>query len=727
MQGFTPQNRKKESVQGNTRKPAPQITPKKAPSAQAQAMNQQPDSVPAMVKPGEYVLPADTVDAVGGQEALDSVVQATHTQAPDTAVVPQGFEPQYFFSQGGGVPDEEKRAVAPAAPAVSTATTAAPAQKPAAPPASAGQTSPSNIYPQSSPSAGAPIYHGAGFNADNFGSSGKLASVPSSIGQQPGRQPAPQYPAPKFPANYTGPKAETASVAAPTAAPAAPAKPGMTDAQRELAISQIPTGGIASPSPAAPVAPIAQAATARATNQPLDAQATADRAKIGAAWDTVKDVNDDAGRAIADVAMMVPRGLAGAYDSAVIRPMRAFGIDAGYLSPHLVPKGVDPASMTPFTDQKRMQQQVPAASTEAAPAASTAKPAPASAPAQQTPAADTPVTTAAAPVKPAATAAPVQSSTTAANPAQLPSGVYQHGRGQYSDSADGMGFTPGFTGRPNAQNLEAASNLSAQGQRDSMGRVASAMTQPQAVGFRAPTVAHSGNDFAARKRLENMATAASSIMNTERWGGRGASRNPAVQAYEAAVKADLQAQGLQPDVDTKVMGFNANLMREQMNQDGATQRAVMQEAGADRRDSRRAGLESRKLGMEETAQGFQTRQAQRIEGLYQQYDAAKTDQERAAIAAQIRTYQGKEAPAEWGVHVTPTIKNADGSTSEGSVYRYNKRTGQVEAVAGQQMQAAPMPKSQADLKVGQLYQTARGPATWDGKQFQNQQEGRGRQ
>lgn len=728
MQGFTPQNRKKESAQGNASKPVPQITPKKAPSAQAQAMNQQPDSVPAMVKPGEYVLPADTVDAVGGQEALDGVVQATHTQAPDTAVVPQGFEPQYFFAQGGAVPDEENRRLVqvPASMQRRENTTfapdnsiATPAPKPATPLASAGQTSPSNIYPQSSPSAGAPIYQGAGFNADDFGSSNKLAKVPSSIGQQPGRQPAPQYPAPKYPANYTGPKAETASVAAPTAAPAAPAKPGMTDAQRELAISQIPTGGIASPSPAAPVAPIAQAATARATNQPLDAQATADRAKIGAAWDTVKDVNDDAGRAIADVAMMVPRGLAGAYDSAVIRPMRAFGIDAGYLSPHLVPKGVDPASMTPFTDQKRMRQQVPAASTEAAPAASTAKPAPASAPAQQTPAADTPVTTAAAPVKPAATAAPVQSSTTAANPAQLPSGVYQHGRGQYSDSADGMGFTPGFTGRPNAQNLEAASNLSAQGQRESMGRVAAAMAQPQAAGFRAPTVAHSGNDFAARKRLENMATAASSITNTERWGGNGASRNPAVQAYEAAVKADLQAQGMQPDVDTKVMGFNANLMREQMSQDGATQRAVMQEAGADRRDSRRAGLESRKLGMEETAQGFQTRQAQRIEGLYQQYDAAKTDQERAAIAKQIRTYQGKDDNKNRYMAVGG---GQEWSQQAGAMVNQPQRifdTQTQQWLGGQQMQAAPMPKSQADLKVGQLYQTARGPATWDGKQFQN--------
>lgn len=692
MQGFTPQHRKKESMQGSANKPAPQIAPKKAPGAQAQAMNQQPDSVPAMVKPGEYVLPADTVDAVGGPQALDGVVQATHMPAPETASVPQGFEPQLFFANGGAVPDEENRRLVqvPAAPAVSTASTAAPTQKPAAPPASAGQTSPSNIYPQSSPSAGAPIYQGAGFNADDFGSSNKLASVPSSIGQQPGRQPAPQYPAPKFPANYTGPKAETESVGAPPAAETA-----QQPVQAPAAVGFTPG---AAPKPSAPAKPAPVSPTALFVSE-----ASAD---AGKRWDQ-GDVAGAIGAGLRTGVGAVSIGAVEALDNTVGAAARGFWDGGGRMLNGLMGTPAQAAPVPP----------------PAAPAASTAKPAPASAPAQQTPAANTTAAPAAAAVKPAATsqqsAGPVPASTTAANPTQLPAGVYQHGRGQYSDSADGMGFTPGFTGRPNAQNLEAASNLSAQGQRESMGRVAAAMAQPQAAGFRAPTVAHSGNDFAARKRLENMATAASSITNTERWGGKGASRNPAVQAYEAAVKADLQAQGMQPDVDTKVMGFNANLMREQMNQDGATQRAVMHEAGADRRDSRRAGLESRKLGMEETAQGFQTRQAQRIEGLYQQYDAAKTDQERAAIAAQIRTYQGKEAPAEWGVHVTPTIKNADGSTSEGSVYRYNKRTGQVEAVAGQKNAAPVAPQSAKERKAGTVYAVPNGKSMlWNGSAWE---------
>lgn len=76
-----------------------------------------------------------------------------------------------------------------------------------------------------------------------------------------------------------------------------------------------------------------------------------DQAALAKLWETIKGANRDAGAAIADVATLPIRGLAGAYDTAVVRPMRAAGIDAGYLSKHLVPEGVDPSSMTPFYDK----------------------------------------------------------------------------------------------------------------------------------------------------------------------------------------------------------------------------------------------------------------------------------------------------------------------------------------------------------------------------------------
>jgi len=76
-----------------------------------------------------------------------------------------------------------------------------------------------------------------------------------------------------------------------------------------------------------------------------------DQAAVAKLLGLIKDANRGAGAAIADVAALPIRGLAGAYDTAVVRPMRAAGIDAGYLSKHLVPEGVDPSSMTPFYDK----------------------------------------------------------------------------------------------------------------------------------------------------------------------------------------------------------------------------------------------------------------------------------------------------------------------------------------------------------------------------------------
>ena len=44
------------------------------------------------------------------------------------------------------------------------------------------------------------------------------------------------------------------------------------------------------------------------------------------------------------------------------------------------------------------------------------------------------------------------------------------------------------------------------------------------------------------------------------------------------------------------------------------------------------------------------------------------------------------------------------------------RTGQ-EVGGGAGAKPMAMPKTQAELKVGQVYDTNKGPATWDGKQF----------
>jgi len=106
------------------------------------------------------------------------------------------------------------------------------------------------------------------------------------------------------------------------------------------------------------------------SDEPMDPQAKADREKLKRIWAAIKGSSEDAGRAIADVATAVPRGLVGAYDTAVVRPMRAAGVNAAYLSPKVTPEGANPESMTPFSDIKTAREAADGSRAQAATTAS---------------------------------------------------------------------------------------------------------------------------------------------------------------------------------------------------------------------------------------------------------------------------------------------------------------------------------------------------------------------
>ena len=458
--------------------------------------------------------------------------------------------------------------------------------------------------------------------------------------------------------------------------------------RRDALVNQIPTGG----NPPAPPA------TAPAPAPALSTQAQGDRAAIGGAWNTVKGVSEDAGRAVADVATMVPRGLVGAYDSAVVRPMRAAGLNAGYLSPHLVPDGVDPASMTPFTDQKRMREAAAPAPNAGAGADRGSVNPPAvvpSAPAAQTslagdaymPGAD-------------ANARPMFDTPAAPASNQVMPGVYQHGRGQYSDNPAGMGFAPG-AGNPSANNIAAADALASRSAADVAGLVAAQDArgfQPQ----QAPQVRHSGNDWQARNDLRNLEVSASSITNQPRWSGQGGrqaagSVPPAVAAYQAALQTDAELRRAVPSMDQMAMRENAATQRTGMQEQGSNARNTLDNAvrmadvgvrGFDAQarranDARRASVDERRMTLDENTGNISIRAAQRLEVAQNEYLNAKTDDERQKAYKKLQDLAGKSGDtADWAVQVTPQTKNPDGSTSEGSVIRYNKRTGEVQTVNG---------------------------------------------
>jgi hypothetical protein len=75
-----------------------------------EAMGFQPEKVPVNLSNGEYQLPPEQVHAVGVQ-ALDAIKDATHAPASQArGFAPGTVEPPMFFADGGEVEDPEKRA-----------------------------------------------------------------------------------------------------------------------------------------------------------------------------------------------------------------------------------------------------------------------------------------------------------------------------------------------------------------------------------------------------------------------------------------------------------------------------------------------------------------------------------------------------------------------------------------------------------------------------------------
>ena len=231
---------------------------------------------------------------------------------------------------------------------------------------------------------------------------------------------------------------------------------------------------------------------------------------------------------------------------------------------------------------------------------------------------------------------------------QVMPGVYQHGRGQYSDNPVGMGFAPG-AGNPSSNNIAAADALAARSAADVAGLVAAQDArgfQPQQAQITAPQVRHSGNDWQARNDLRNLEVSASSITNQPRWSGQGGrqaagSVPPAVAAYQAALQTDAELRRAVPSMDQMAMRENAATQRTGMQEQGSNARNTLDNAVrmADAQAAR--ALDARRLGLEEQVKGIDIRAAQRLESLQTRYAEAKTDADRAKIAKEIRDLSGK--------------------------------------------------------------------------------------
>lgn len=272
-----------------------------------------------------------------------------------------------------------------------------------------------------------------------------------------------------------------------------------------------------------------------------------------------------------------------------------------------------------------------------------------------------------------------------AAPQEVQPGIFRQGN-SFGDSAQSAALGAQPRGLPSRQNDMAAQNLADQstargftpGQRTEV-------EQPRLgfPGFRTPTIAHSGNDWQSRNDLRNAEVSASSITNTRRFGGRGAENSPDMQRYRAMLGTDAVLRQAQPGMEAETMRQNAGLMREDMQQAGGIQREAMQQAGETGRTGMRVGVEQQRLQGEAEARGFKTRAQLQEEQLRNTLlDPNATPQQKQQAQQSMRAIRGDADPSPWKVTVTPAVKNADGSTSQGSIIRHNAVTGEVQQVEG---------------------------------------------
>lgn len=366
-------------------------------------------------------------------------------------------------------------------------------------------------------------------------------------------------------------------------------------------------------------------------------------------------------------------------------------------------RAIDPAAQALKTfvtgDATPIGQQpsaAPSAEPGAAPAARTAAAAPLGGTANATDqrlAANTMTTPGGAPAKPGTPEA--QQAAASAGKEVIP-GVFQHGRGQYSDSADGMGLARGFTGQPSAQNMAAADALAGRQQQESMARV---MAQPaagfQPAGVAAPVVRHSGNDWQARNDLRNAQVSASSITQSDKWG-KGGDRTATAQ-YQTMLAADLAARGLQPGMDQSAMRENAAIQREGMQQAGATDRAARGFAV----DQQRLGVETRRADGESQARGFQLRAAEQQERLRSVLtDPKATAADKAQAQAALLALNGKGD--SWKAVALQGGTDAQGNKTESLLGAVNERTGEMKRMDQGGLRTSAIPKV-GEIRNGYRY------------------------
>ncbi len=300
--------------------------------------------------------------------------------------------------------------------------------------------------------------------------------------------------------------------------------------------------------------------------------------------------------------------------------------------------------------------------------------------------------------------APGDTATTTAR--EVVPGVFNHGRGQYSDDPSGMNMPKGFTGQPSAANNAILERMSDQSKAESMARLGFgpqaqyAAEVQRAKNINADEAARNNSVGARMQRLADPFTAEGRAMRNLQMNidssvdrkGRPTAETAALVAQSNAMSSGYLAEPNQQRT------IDAGLQREGMQQEGATTRTGMTEQGSNAREAGRNALAQGEFGLKREAAGFQTRAAAQRENLRNTLiDPKATPEQRkqAQEYLQALAVSDKEPSPQYKSYVMPAIRNADGSTTEGGVYQENTRTGEGRWVKPQgdgQAQQGALPK-----------------------------------
>lgn len=316
---------------------------------------------------------------------------------------------------------------------------------------------------------------------------------------------------------------------------------------------------------------------------------------------------------------------------------------------------------------------------------------------------------------------PAEKPTPPANaPQEIEPGVYRHGRGQYSDSSTGMGFSPGRTGQPTEQNMKAADALDERSQQESMARLqARGFAPAERVQPQANYSANNGSDFTWMKDLRdprNLAVRNASVAPTQFSSKEAEFKGERQRREKVALVQGLvqeQMKGAQQAATTRYQA-DSNLAGTQEQAD-ASRYATDMRGETDRQrnaiDAYRANVDAQRTGLDAQAKGFDIRRAQRAEGILQQYDSAKTEAEQAALIKRYPDVFGQKGESWKGIALQGST-DAQGNKTEGVLAAVNERTGEMRRLDGGAGQAAPTSRP-----VGTTSTVNGKTAVWDGTKW----------